>query len=63
MKIIPKYNPTTIITAQTGAINGIKLYVGKKSKSIESDVGEGICMECGSKIIDARCPNCDLNQE
>jgi hypothetical protein len=20
-------------------------------------------MECGSKIIDARCPNCDLNQE
>ena len=42
---------------------GIKIYVGKRKQSITQEVGEGICMECGSKIIDARCPNCDLNQE
>ena len=27
-----------------------KIYVGKKRQLIEQDVGEGICMECGSKI-------------
>ncbi|HUU47442.1 MAG: hypothetical protein E4G77_01765 [Nitrosopumilus sp.] len=38
---------------------GIKVYVHRKKKMIENDVGEGICMECGFKIIDKKCPNCD----
>ncbi|MDH3502644.1 MAG: hypothetical protein OEL69_09125 [Nitrosopumilus sp.] len=38
---------------------GINIYVGKKKKSIELDVGEGICVDCGSQIIDKKCPNCD----
>ncbi|KPU81315.1 hypothetical protein HX860_00170 [Marine Group I thaumarchaeote] len=38
---------------------GIKVYVGKRKQSIERDVGEGICMECGSKIINKKCPNCN----
>ena len=38
---------------------GIKLYVHRKRKMIENDVGEGLCMECGFKIIDKKCPNCD----
>ena len=38
---------------------GIKVYVGKKRQLIQQDVGEGICMECGTKIINKRCPNCD----
>ena len=42
---------------------GIKVYVGKRKQSIERDVGEGICMECGSKIINKKCPNCDYSQE
>jgi len=42
---------------------GIKVYVGKRKQSIERDVGEGICMECGSKIINKKCPNCDCSQE
>jgi hypothetical protein len=37
----------------------IKIYVGKKRQLIQQDVGEGICMECGSKIINKRCLNCD----
>jgi uncharacterized membrane protein len=42
---------------------GIKIYVGKRQQSIEKDVGEGICMECGSKVVDKKCPNCDdLNE-
>jgi len=42
---------------------GIKVYVGKKKQSIERDVGEGLCMECGSKIFNKKCPNCDNSKE
>ena len=42
---------------------GIKLYVKKRKQSIENDVGEGICMECGSKVLDKKCPVCDYQQE
>ena len=42
---------------------GIKLYVKKRKQSIENDVGEGICMECGSKVLDKKCPKCDYSQE
>jgi len=38
---------------------GIKVYVVRKRRMIEKDVGEGVCMECGFKIIDKKCPNCD----
>ncbi len=38
---------------------GIQIYVTKRQKSILQDVGEGICMECGSKVIDKKCPICD----
>ncbi len=42
---------------------GIKVYVGRKRRMIEIDVGEGVCMECGFKIIDKKCPNCDLENK
>ena len=42
---------------------GIKVYVGKRKQSIERDVGEGLCMECGSKVFNKKCPNCDHSQE
>ena len=44
-----------------GLFFGIKLFVAKKNQSIREDVGEGICMDCGSKIIDKKCSNCDLS--
>ena len=42
---------------------GIKVYVGKRRQMIQRDVGEGICMECGSTIVNKKCPNCDFPQE
>ena len=38
---------------------GIKVYVGRRKKLIEKDVGEGICVDCGSKILNKKCPHCD----
>lgn len=40
---------------------GIKLYVGRRKRQIESDVGEGICAECGSRIVDKKCPQCSYD--
>ncbi len=42
---------------------GFKMYVEKRRKSIENSIGDGICMECGSKIVHAKCPKCDYLQE
>ncbi|MFB5629662.1 MAG: hypothetical protein ACE5RR_06985, partial [Nitrosarchaeum sp.] len=39
---------------------GIKFYVITKNKSIKKEIPEGICAECGSKISDQKCPNCDF---
>ncbi len=41
---------------------GIKVYVDKRRQSILEDVGDGICMECGSKTIDKKCPNCGYSK-
>ena len=43
----------------TGMYFGIKVYVGRRRRSIEADVGEGLCMECGSRVSGGRCPACD----
>ena len=37
----------------------IKVFVGKRRQSIKKDVGEGICMECGSRLLNRKCPNCN----
>ena len=41
----------------------IKFYVEARRQSIKKAIPEGICMECGSKIIDKKCPKCDYSQE
>lgn len=40
---------------------GIKLFVGRRKKAIESDVGDGMCADCGAKVINKKCPNCTKN--
>ncbi|HXV67191.1 MAG TPA: hypothetical protein VD731_08215 [Nitrosopumilaceae archaeon] len=39
---------------------GIKIFVGRRKKFLDKKIGEGFCAECGEKIIDKKCPNCDL---
>ena len=40
---------------------GIKVFVGRRKRMIQSDVGEGICADCGATIIDKKCPRCSSN--
>ena len=55
----PAYSAIIVI----GLYFGVKIYVGKKRQLIQQDVGEGICMECGSKITNKKGPNCDQLEE
>lgn len=41
---------------------GLKAIAISKQASISKQVGKGLCMECGEKIIDNKCPNCDLEK-
>ena len=61
--LLPFMAPIYAALTVTAMYFGIKIYVGQRRKSIEMDVGEGICVECGSRIIDKRCPNCDTDHE
>ena len=38
---------------------GIKVIVGRRKKMIAKTVGEGICIKCGEKVTNKKCPNCD----
>ena len=38
---------------------GIKIFVGRRKKMIAESVGEGICVKCGEKVVNKKCPNCD----
>ena len=38
---------------------GIRVFVGRRKLQIEKEVGEGICVKCGSKIENQKCPICD----
>jgi|TARA_B110001454_G_scaffold187996_1_gene185695 hypothetical protein len=58
--LIPFMTPVYAAIIVIGVYFLIKFYVGRKSQLIKQDVGEGICMECGSKIIDKKCSNCDI---
>ncbi len=61
--LMPFMAPVYAVLIVIAMYVGIKVYVGKRKQLIERDVGEGICMECGAKILNQKCPNCDSSQE
>ena len=38
---------------------GLKVFVGRRKKAILEKIGEGLCANCGEKIINKKCPTCD----
>lgn len=57
--LIPFMSPFYAVVIVSLMYFGIKFYVGKRKQSIERDVGEGLCMECGTPVENKKCPNCD----
>ena len=57
--LIPFMAPVYAIIVVILMYFGIKIYVAKKRQSIQNEIGEGLCMECGSKLDDNKCPHCN----
>lgn len=38
---------------------GLKVLVGRRKRDILQKFGEGLCANCGEKIINKKCPTCD----
>ena len=53
-------NPIEAIGISIAIYFGIKIFVGRRKKLLDQKIGEGFCVECGEKIIDKKCPNCDI---
>tara|TARA_B110000014_G_scaffold235605_1_gene200265 strand:- start:412 stop:711 length:300 start_codon:yes stop_codon:yes gene_type:complete len=51
--------PIYAIIISTAIYVGIKIFVGRRKKMIAESVGEGLCLKCGEKVVDKKCPNCD----
>ena len=56
-------NPVQAIGISIAIYFGIKIFVGRRKKFLDQKIGEGFCVECGEKIIDKKCPNCDVHQK
>lgn len=57
--LIPFMAPVYAIIIAIAIYFGIKIFVGRRKKLLAQEMGEGYCAECGEKIIEKKCPNCD----
>lgn len=46
-----------------GIFFGLKAITISKQSHIKKQVGEGLCAECGEKVVKGRCPSCDSANE
>jgi hypothetical protein len=61
MAVLSHYRHHAIIAAAIAVsiYFGIKSFVKWRKRQIRKAMGEGVCVVCGSKIIENKCPNCD----
>ena len=57
--LLPFMAPIYAVIIAIGIFFGIKLFVKNRQKFLENQIGEGFCAECGEKVINKKCPNCD----
>jgi hypothetical protein len=59
--LLPFTAPIYAIIIVIAIYFGIKVYVGRRKKTLLEKIPQGICAVCGDKIIDGKCPTCDKN--
>jgi membrane protein implicated in regulation of membrane protease activity len=37
----------------------MRVFVGRRMRQIQREVGKGLCATCGTKIEESKCPRCD----
>jgi len=41
----------------------VKAFTRSRQKFLEKKIGEGFCAQCGEKVINKKCPNCDKSEK
>ena len=57
--LIPFMPPIYAVGIAIALYFGIKVFVGRRNKILQKEIGKGFCLECGEKIINNKCPSCD----
>lgn len=57
--LIPFMAPAYAMIIAALIFFGLKVFVSRRKKTILEKIGEGLCANCGEKIINKKCPNCD----
>lgn len=39
----------------------IRVFVGRRKRQIQKEVGQGICAVCGTRVVEGKCPKCDTS--
>ena len=61
--LTPFMAPVYAIIIATGLFFAIKAFTHSRQKFLEKNIGEGFCAECGERVINKKCPNCDKPEE
>ena len=56
--LIPFVIPVFAVAIAVAVFFGIKWYSGRRQRQILSEIGKGICAECGSAVTGEECPQC-----
>ena len=41
----------------------IRVFVGRRKRQIQKAMGEGMCAVCGQRIVNNKCPQCDIKNQ
>ncbi|MDE1764998.1 MAG: hypothetical protein KGI27_01860 [Thaumarchaeota archaeon] len=57
--LLPFIAPVYSVIVAVVTYFGIHMFVKHRKKQIQKAVGEGVCVVCGARINQNKCPNCD----
>ena len=56
--LMPFVAPAYAVVIAVAVFFGIKWFSGRRQRQIMSEIGRGICAECGSAVTGDECPQC-----
>jgi hypothetical protein len=57
--MLPFMAPVYAVPIAIAIYFGVRVFAGRRKKQMQKAMGEGICVVCGGKITNKKCPNCD----
>jgi hypothetical protein len=61
--MLPFIAPVYAVVIAVAIYFGMHVFVGRRKRQMQKAVGEGICAVCGEKIVNNKCPNCDIQNQ